>query len=88
MRGTLQPVLRGLDDFRVRVQEPWPFLWLLLHPCSPDKEVFQHMLPIYRRNWVFADPAMDQSMREVHQSRDEIVRPARADQACLLHHEG
>ena len=65
MRGTQRPVLRGLDDFRARVQEAGPFLWLLLHFCSPDKEVFQHMLPIHRRNWVFADPAMDQSMREV-----------------------
>src|SRR5262245_8221555 len=38
------------------------FLWLLLHPCSPDKEIFQHMLPIYRRERMLADPAMDQSM--------------------------
>jgi hypothetical protein len=81
MRGTQRPVLRGLDDFRVRVQEPLrgPFLWLLLHFCSPDKEVFRHMLSIHRRNWVFADPAMDQSMREVGVSfhaHDLVARPA------------
>jgi len=37
------------------------------------------MLPIHRRNWVFADPAMDQSMREVGVSfhtHDLIARPA------------
>jgi hypothetical protein len=51
----------------------------LLHFCSPDKEVFRHMLPIHRRNWVFADPAMDQSMREVGVSfhaHDLVARPA------------
>jgi hypothetical protein len=37
------------------------------------------MLPIHRRNWVFADPAMDQSMREVGVSfhaHDLVARPA------------
>ena len=36
-----------------------PFLWPLLHPCSPDKEIFEHMLPIHRRERMLADPAMD-----------------------------
>ena len=37
------------------------------------------MLPIHRRNWVFADPAMDQSMRGVGVSfhaHDLVARPA------------
>src|SRR5262245_18146720 len=55
------------------------FLWLLLHSCSPDKEIFQRMLPVHRRKRVFADSAMDQSMREVGVSfhaHDLITRPA------------
>jgi len=55
------------------------FLWLLLHPWSPDKEIFQHMLPIHRRERMLADPAMDQSMREVGVSfhaHDLVARPA------------
>src|SRR5262245_25830298 len=47
--------------------------------CSLDEEVFQHILPILRHEGMSADPAMDQSMREVGVSfnaHDLVARPA------------
>jgi hypothetical protein len=46
---------------------------------TPDKEIFQNELAIHRRQRVFADPAMDQSMREVgvcFHTDELIARPA------------
>ena len=46
---------------------------------ASDQEIFQDELAIHRRKGMFADPAMDQSMREVGVSfhaHDLIARPA------------
>ena len=46
---------------------------------SSDQEIFQDELAIHRRKGMFADPAMDQSMREVGVSfhaHDLVARPA------------
>jgi len=74
-------VLRGLDDFRVRVQEPLRglFFMAVASLLLAGQGSISAMLPIHRRNWAFADPAMDQSMREVGVSfhaHDLVARPA------------
>src|SRR5262245_34483358 len=49
------PVAKRGPPFGLDLDPPKPrspaglFLWLLLHPWSPDKEIFQHMLPLRRR---------------------------------------